>query len=191
MHEPLNQTRDFWAGPADWPGVFWHGADAHPKSIGGYGPFFYAQGGVCSGRVPDHGYWCSQNNPRGILGQHLIDPPGGFEFGEVLPQAAKYAKPKGAVFHARGGSMPYFAYHCLVDRVADGKVHFDPAVHSQNLGSQLGAQRGRVDAQPRCERARRATSLAFFAGGMRSRRTDARAAGESVGLVDRKCQGGM
>lgn len=27
-----------------------------------------------------------------------------------------------------GGSMPYFSYMCLVDRVEDGKVMFDPAV---------------------------------------------------------------
>lgn len=57
-------------------------------------------------------YWCSSNNPRGSLGQHNIDPPGGFIYGDVLPQAARYANPKGAIFHARGGSMPYFS--CVV-----------------------------------------------------------------------------
>ena len=39
-----------------------------------------------------------------------IDPPGGFVYGSVLPQAAKYKNPKGAIVHARGGSMPYFSY---------------------------------------------------------------------------------
>lgn len=52
--------------------------------------FFYSAGGVCSGRTPSHGYWCSANNPRAEVGQHNIDPPGGFFYGDVLPQAAKF-----------------------------------------------------------------------------------------------------
>jgi hypothetical protein len=58
----------------------------------------------------DTRYWCSANNPRGHLGQHNIDPPGGFVYGDVLPQAANYTNPKGAIVHTRGGSMPYFSY---------------------------------------------------------------------------------
>ena len=143
-HEPLSRTREFWAHPRDWPGTFWHDApnNSHPQAIGGFGPFFYAAGGVCSGRTPPHGYWCSSHNPRGSAGcprvsgsqggegcaQHNIDPPGGFEYGAVLPQAAHYSKPAGAIVHARGGSMPYFSYMCLVSGVSDGKVHFDPHV---------------------------------------------------------------
>ena len=143
-HVPVNKTVEFWAHPSDWPGTFWHNdtANMHPQSIGGYGPFFYAQGGTCSGRVPDHGYWCSSHNPRGSAGcarvagsdggegcaQHNIDPPGGFLYGQALPQAEHYKNPKGAVVHARGGSMPYFSYMCLVDAVTDGKVLFDPSV---------------------------------------------------------------
>lgn len=120
---------EYWARPTDWPGVAWHEADAdHPRSIGGFGPFFYAAEGVCSGRRPSHGYWCSPRNPRGALGQHPIDPPGGFYYDRVLPQAAKYARPQGAVFHARGGSMPYFSYMCLVKNISDGKVHFDASL---------------------------------------------------------------
>lgn len=87
--------------------------------------------------------WCSAHNPRGSAGctragagsdggegcaQHNIDPPGGFAYGKVLPQAGKYQNPKGAVVHARGGSMPYFSYMCLVESISDGKVNFDPAV---------------------------------------------------------------
>eukprot|EP00041_Stephanoeca_diplocostata_P034294 m.1157080 g.1157080 ORF g.1157080 m.1157080 type:complete len:652 (+) comp24495_c0_seq3:52-2007(+) len=129
-HEDTNLTQQWYAGPSDWPSVFWHESDGHhPRSIGGYGPYFYAAGGVCSGRRPSHGYWCAEN-PRGQIGQHLIDPPGGFEFEQVLPQAAKYKNPKGAIFHARGGSMPYFSYMCLVDEVnvSDGRVYFNHAI---------------------------------------------------------------
>ena len=57
-----------------------------------------------------------------------IDPPGGFVYGSVLPQAAKYKNPKGAIVHARGGSMPYFSYMCLVTGVRDGKVLFDEGI---------------------------------------------------------------
>jgi len=128
-HADISTTQEFWAHPKDWPGTFWHDADGvHPNAIGGYGPFFYAAGGVCSGRTPSHGYWCSQHCPRGAVGQHNIDPPGGFEYEAVLPQAAKYANPKGAIVHARGGSMPYFSYQCLVTNISNGKVFFDPAI---------------------------------------------------------------
>jgi hypothetical protein len=112
---------EYWAHPSDWPGTFWHNDTSqpggiHPQSIGGYGPFFYAAGGVCTGRTPSHGYWCSPHNPRGSAGctrapapsmggegcaQHNIDPPGGFEYSAVLPQAAHYKQPKGAIVHAR------------------------------------------------------------------------------------------
>ena len=63
-------TQEFWAHPRDWPGTFWHDAapNSHPQSIGGYGPFFYAAGGVCAGRTPSHGYWCSSHNPRSSVG---------------------------------------------------------------------------------------------------------------------------
>jgi hypothetical protein len=152
-HENISLTKEWWAQPSDWPDTYWHNDTSqpggiHPQSIGGYGPFFYAAGGVCSGRTPAHGYWCSSHNPRGSAGctrapkgqdgstgdggedcaQHNIDPPGGFVYGNVLPQAARYKNPKGAIVHARGGSMPYFSYMCLVSGVEDGKVMFDPAV---------------------------------------------------------------
>eukprot|EP01050_Picozoa_sp_SAG11_P011201 SAG11_NODE_1172_length_5611_cov_2.962990_2_plen_464_part_00 len=144
QHESTNLTKEYWAHPSDWPGTFWHNDtdNIHPQSIGGYGPFFYAEGGVCSGRTPSHGYWCSPHNPRGSAGctrapgsdggegcaQHNIDPPGGFAYGTALPQAGNYRNPKGSIVHARGGSMPYFSYMCLVDSIADGKVNFDPLV---------------------------------------------------------------
>lgn len=52
-----------------------HDSDGHhPRSIGGYGPYFYAAGGVCSGRRPSHGYWCAEN-PRGQIGQVLLRLP--------------------------------------------------------------------------------------------------------------------
>ena len=123
-HDPINTTTTFTANPWDWPAVAWRKSDRL-----GIGPFFYAAGGVCSGRTPPHGYWCSDKNPRGTGGAQLnVNPPGGFEYGAVLPQAASYANPKGAIFHARGGSEPYFTYMCLVTSVANGSVHFDPAV---------------------------------------------------------------
>jgi hypothetical protein len=143
-HEDTNLTTEYWAHPSDWPGTYWH-SDAnntHPQSIGGYGPFFYAEGGVCSGRTPSHGYWCSPHNPRGSAGctrapgsdggegcaQHNIDPPGGFGYLAALPQAARYQNASGAIVHARGGSMPYFSYMCVVDSIAEGKVFFAPNV---------------------------------------------------------------
>jgi hypothetical protein len=130
-HDPINTTQTFTANPWDWPSVDWHKGDRL-----GIGPYFYAAGGVCSGRTPAHGYWCSADNPRGRGGaQHNVNPPGGFEYRTVLPQAAKYSNPKGAIFHARGGSEPYFTYMCLVTHVANGSVHFDPAV-----GCDQGAQ---------------------------------------------------
>jgi hypothetical protein len=50
---PLTPLVDFWAHPSDWPGTFWHDTQpGHAGSIGGYGPYFYAAGGVCAGRVP-------------------------------------------------------------------------------------------------------------------------------------------
>ena len=60
QHESTNRTVEYWAHPSDWPGVFWHNDtnNIHPQSIGGYGPFFYAEGGVCSGRTPQHGCGC-------------------------------------------------------------------------------------------------------------------------------------
>eukprot|EP01043_Picozoa_sp_COSAG02_P080562 COSAG02_NODE_19215_length_894_cov_1.183648_1_plen_161_part_10 len=101
-HENISLTEEWWAHPSDWPDTYWHNDTSqpggiHPQSIGGYGPFFYAAGGVCSGRTPAHGYWCSSHNPRGSAGcvrapkgqagskgfggegcaQHNIDPPGG------------------------------------------------------------------------------------------------------------------
>eukprot|EP01047_Picozoa_sp_COSAG01_P087459 COSAG01_NODE_20139_length_969_cov_0.975862_1_plen_224_part_00 len=76
------------------------------------------------GRIPE-----SCRTPGGGGGAQLnVNPPGGFEYRTVLPQAAKYSNPKGAIFHARGGSEPYFTYMCLVTHVANGSVHFDPAV---------------------------------------------------------------
>eukprot|EP01047_Picozoa_sp_COSAG01_P059241 COSAG01_NODE_7085_length_3359_cov_22.607055_3_plen_75_part_00 len=40
-HKPIDETEEWWAHPDDWPGTFWHDAEAgHPGSIGGYGPFF-------------------------------------------------------------------------------------------------------------------------------------------------------
>jgi hypothetical protein len=128
-HMPIDETEEWWSHPDDWPGTFWHDVEAdHPPSIGGYGPFFYAAGGVCSGRTPAHGYWCSSHNPRGSLGQHNIDPPGGFVFTDVLPQAANYSNISGAIVHARGGSMPYFSYMCLVTGANGTALFFDPAV---------------------------------------------------------------
>ena len=121
-HAPINTTQTFTANPWDWPAVNWHASDRL-----GVGPYFYAAGGVCSGRTPPHGYWCSEENPRGSSTDH-INPPGGFEHGTVLPQAASYSNPKGAIFHARGGSEPYFTYMCLVSGVSNGSVYFDPAV---------------------------------------------------------------
>ena len=52
----------------------------------------------------------------------------GFVHSDVLPQAANYSNPAGAIVHVRGGSMPYFSYMCLVSGVADRKVHFDTEV---------------------------------------------------------------
>ena len=52
---------------------------------------------------------CCRSDARSLL-RTDIDPPGGFVYGSVLPQAAKYKNPKGAIVHARGGSMPYFSY---------------------------------------------------------------------------------
>eukprot|EP00039_Didymoeca_costata_P002357 m.59603 g.59603 ORF g.59603 m.59603 type:complete len:982 (-) comp11259_c0_seq3:95-3040(-) len=124
LHEPINMTNEYWAYPSDWPGTYWHNKETQPSSIGGYGPYFYASGGVCSGRTPAHGYWCSANCPRGVLGQHNIDPPGGFVYYDVLPQAVNYSKPQGAIFHARGGSMPYFSYMCVVKNISEGNVYF-------------------------------------------------------------------
>ena len=127
-HKPIDETREWWAHPDDWPGTFWHDVEAgHPQSIGGYGPFFYAAGGVCSGRTPSHGYWCSSHNPRGSLGQANIDPPGGFLFKGVLPQAAKYKNITGAIVHARGGG-PFYTYMCAVTGANETALFFDPEV---------------------------------------------------------------
>ena len=74
------------------------------------GAWFHAQGGLCSGRQVDHGYWCSASAPRsgnGLL-QPPYNPPGGFLFrsNDSLPQAGGYRNASGAVFHARGGTNP-------------------------------------------------------------------------------------
>ena len=63
--------------------------------------------------------------------QPPYNPPGGFEYNSsLLPQAATWRNATGAVFHARGGTNPYFSYMCLVSGVdkAQQRVHFDPGV---------------------------------------------------------------
>ena len=137
-HAPVNTTREFWARPEDWPGVIWHGFPSTEKApmdgAGGYGAWFHAQGGVCSGRQVDYGYWCSANAPRSGSGrlQPPYNPPGGFLYASnsSLPQAGGYRNASGAVFHARGGTNPYFSYMCLVDSIDNvtGSVHFDSSV---------------------------------------------------------------
>lgn len=137
-HAPINTTTEFWARPADWPGVVWHefpsGENALMDGAGGFGGFFHAQGGLCSGRQVDYGYWCSANAPRSGGGrlQPPYNPPGGFFYDSngSLPQAHGYQNASGAVFHARGGTNPYFSYMCLVDSVntSSRAVHFDAEV---------------------------------------------------------------
>ena len=137
QHRSANTTVEYWARPQDWPGVVWHdypasGPKAPPmQGAGGYGKgrrplvsgllpsnsgllctgaWFHAQGGLCSGRQVDHGYWCSASAPRsgnGLL-QPPYNPPGGFLFrsNDSLPQAGGYRNASGAVFHARGGTNP-------------------------------------------------------------------------------------
>lgn len=137
-HAPVNTTIEYWARPADWPGVYWHefstATHAPMDGAGGYGAWFHAEGGICSGRQVPYGYWCSADAPRSGGGklQPPYNPPGGFLYASnnSLPQAASYRNASGAVFHARGGTNPYFSYMCLVDsiNVTSGTVHFDPTV---------------------------------------------------------------
>eukprot|EP01051_Picozoa_sp_SAG22_P001366 SAG22_NODE_53_length_24242_cov_158.884231_6_plen_353_part_00 len=108
----------------DWPGTIWHefpaGEKAPMDGAGGFGGWFHAQGGLCSGRQVDYGYWCSSSAPRSGGGklQPPYNPPGGFRYnGTVLPQAGRWQNASGAVFHTRGGTNPYFSYMCLVDSV--------------------------------------------------------------------------
>ena len=145
-HAPANESQEFWAHPTDWPGTFWHGPDDHgqPPSIGGYGPYFYAAGGMCSGRTPPHGYWCAPSNPR--VGGDPINPPGGFAYGTALPQAATYENLTGAIFHARGGLQPFYTYMCLVSGVnlTSGTVNFDPDVGCDQGGPSPGTKPGQA-----------------------------------------------
>ena len=111
-HAPVNTTVEYWARPADWPGVVWHEFPPTEKApmdgAGGYGAWFHAQGGICSGRQVDYGYWCSASAPRSGGGklQPPYNPPGGFLYAsnDSLPQAGGYRNASGAVFHARGGT---------------------------------------------------------------------------------------
>eukprot|EP01049_Picozoa_sp_SAG25_P006798 SAG25_NODE_529_length_7160_cov_55.546382_2_plen_386_part_00 len=137
QHAPVSETREFWARPADWPGVIWYefpeGETAPMDGAGGYGAWFHAQGGICSGRQVNHGYWCSANAPRSGGGklQPPYNPPGGFKYNDsLLPQAGSWRNASGAVFHTRGGTNPYFSYMCLVSGVDhnQGHVEFDPTI---------------------------------------------------------------
>ena len=142
------ETKDDVANGNDWPGVNWPmreepGASAIESSPqtgeGDWGDFHIGHGGFCSDIDPPAGYWCSQNPPRG----NCYDPktrtsrgctqthmsPDGLDYRGVLPNADRYANPKGAVVQA-WRCIRWFTNLCLVDSIdkESGVLNFDADV---------------------------------------------------------------
>jgi len=143
-------TKDDVANADDWPGVNWPTSEEGGRGQegeGDWGDFHIGHGGFCDDINPPAGYWCSRNPPRGncynpterssrgCTQTHMS--PDGFTYTDsLLPHAANYSNPKGAVVQA-WRCIRWFTNLCLVDSIdkENQTIRFDP-----NVGCNQGGE---------------------------------------------------
>ena len=146
-----SETKDDVTNGDSWPGVNWpKQEERHAAAVGGgspggsgegdHGDYHIGHGGFCDDLDPPTGYWCSKHPPRG----QCYDPgartskgctqthmsPDGLTYNDgLLPNAHKYANPKGAVVQA-WRCIRWFTNLCLVESQDKGAqtLTFDPKV---------------------------------------------------------------
>eukprot|EP01060_Flectonema_neradi_P039947 TRINITY_DN896_c1_g1_i2.p1 TRINITY_DN896_c1_g1~~TRINITY_DN896_c1_g1_i2.p1 ORF type:complete len:953 (+),score=255.36 TRINITY_DN896_c1_g1_i2:56-2914(+) len=151
---PLNQdkkwseTQDIITNGKEWPSVEWP-SDEEGHSTwtgeGDWGDYHIGMGGFCDDIDPPTGYWCSKNPPRGqcynpvkktsggCTQTHMA--PSGLFYAGVLPQAANYSNPKGAVVNKWRGGGRWFTDLCLVESV-------DTNTGTLNFSQEVGCNQG-------------------------------------------------
>jgi hypothetical protein len=139
---PSIPLKVFVSNPGDWPGVFWL---AEPEggtlpntgtNFGGTGRWADSYGGVCSSRQAPFGYWCSTANSRSQAQNDLYPPyasVGGFTYANtsVAARVSNWSRPQGAVYHTH---TVFASTQCLVTKVENNTVHFDPTIGCDQTG---------------------------------------------------------
>ena len=155
---PLDQDRkwseakDFSVNGSDWAGVEWPAAEEGPLNQkwtgeGDWGDFYFGMGGFCDDISPPTGYWCSKTPPRG----QCYDPvkktsggctqthmaPSGLSYKDVLPQAANYSNPKGAVVQVWRGGGRWYTNQCQAESINKSSSQL---LFSQDVGCNQGGE---------------------------------------------------
>ena len=145
-----NETKDIVINGKSWPSVEWpltQEGNSTWTGEGDWGDYHIGMGAFCGDISPPTGYWCSQKPPRGQSydpvkktsegGAQTHMSPSGLSYADVLPQAANYSNPKGAVVQVWRGGGRWYTNLCLVESIdkVNSELHF-----SQDVGCNQGGE---------------------------------------------------